>query len=488
MVNCSSRARVRASTYSSRAQGRAWTPTSRFCMLFVSAVSLAAACSEDKTNPAEEELTDSGDPAVEMGDAGSGGVDVLPPLPEEITLPIVFAHGGAGSAQQYASQAMRFAANGYPQERIVAYDHDGAGFDVAQFLPGLDAVIDEARTRFGTEKVYLVGHSRGTLLSTNYLSMPDKAAKIAKYISLDGAPCPAGDIPCISPSQEILTGQKHVEVATSKESFVMQYQFLVGEEPAVVDIVKQKEPVVLSGRAVNFPQNTGREGSRLEFWEVDQRTGARVADEPLASFDIGADGDWGPVTVSPDKYYEQVLYTPGTTRYQHFYPQRYLRSSQLERLLSGPPDSPSRMNTNVGDNHVALTVLRMREWLPSDVLKVETKSESGDQSAPNVITDDNVSKMTNVMGRSVGEPIALYIHDDAATPGETTLAKLPWFPEQFFQSGMDVFIPGADPANGTITLTNLPRGDGSKPQTLNVPNWSSTDHVVTVVFSDFPQD
>jgi pimeloyl-ACP methyl ester carboxylesterase len=471
-------------------------PTSRFRMLVVSAVSVLAACSDDKSPPGGE-LSDSGEP-VEMQqdagtDAGSGGgsgtgTDPLPPLPDDVTLPIVFAHGGAGSAQQYASQAMRFAANGYPQDRIVAYDHDGAGFDVAQFLPGLDAVVEDARTRFGADKVYLIGHSRGTLLSTQYLAVPENAAKVAKYISLDGAPCPAVDIPCITPNQEMLTGQKHVEVATSKESFVMQYKFLVDQEPKVVDIVKQKAPVVLSGRAVNFPQNTGREGARLEFWEVDRATGKRVADEPLETFDIGADGDWGPVTVNPDKYYEQVLYVPGSNRYQHFYPQRFLRSSSLERLLSGPPDSPARMNTNVGDGHVALTVIRMREWLPSDALEIETASEAGNASEANVITEDNVSKMTAVMGRSVGEPIALYIHDDAATPGETTLEKLPWFHEQFFQAGIDVFIPGANPANGTISITNLPRGDASKPQQLNVPNWSSTEHVVTVVFSDFPQD
>jgi pimeloyl-ACP methyl ester carboxylesterase len=456
-------------------------PCFRLCMLFATAVSCALACSDsdDKDSPTDEPTKETGDPAVEPG------TDPLPPLPESVTLPIVFAHGGAGSAQQYASQAMRFAANGYPQERIVAYDHDGAGFDVEQFIPGLDQVVEDARKRFGTDKVYLVGHSRGTLLSTRYLAMPDKAAKVAKYISLDGAACPAG-IECISPSQETLPGQKHVEVATSKESFAKQYAFLIGDEPKVVDIVKQKAPVVLSGRAVNFPQNTGREGAKLDFWEVDPDTGKRVTDEPLASFDIGADGNWGPVTVSADKHYEQVLYAVGGTSFQHLYPQRFLRSSQLERLLSGPPDSPARVNTNAGDGHAALTVLRMREWMPSDVLAIKTESEAGDQSEENVVTMDNVSKTTNVMGRSVGEPIALYIHDDAATPGQTTLKKLPYFPDQFFQTGIDVFMPAADPANGTITITNQPRGDAEKPQTINVPNWSSTSHVITVVFSDFP--
>jgi hypothetical protein len=202
----------------------------------------------------------------------------------------------------------------------------------------------------------------------------------------------------------------------------------------------------------------------------------------------GADGAFGPVVVDPDKYYELVLYATDSDRYQHFYPQRYLRSSRLERLLSGPPDSPARLNSNVGDGHAALTVLRMREWMPSDVLEIGTRSEAGDQPSQNVVTESNVSKTTMTGGRSVGEPIAIYIHDDAATPGETTREKLPWFPDQFFQTGIDVFMPAADSPNGVISLRNLPRGDADKPQTLNVPNWSSTNHAVMVMFSDFPQD
>jgi pimeloyl-ACP methyl ester carboxylesterase len=464
--------------------------------LYLCAVALVAAsgagCSEDKPTQASDSAVEAADGSSDSPDAGqvhNGGTEPLAPLPEDVTLPIVFVHGGAGSAQQYASQAMRFAANGYPQERIVAYDHDGAGFEVEKFLPGLDAVIDEARERFDVEQVYLVGHSRGTLVSANYLMDPAQAAKVAKYISLDGGPCPAdGAIPCISPNQGTLPGQRHVEVATSRESFVEQYKFLVGEEPQVIDVVKQAAPVEISGRAVNFPQNTGRDGTRLEFWVIDPETGERTEDSPVKTFDIGPDGAWGPLVVSPDEYYELVLYTPGTSRYQHFYPQRYLRSSHLERLLSGPPESDSRLHTNVGDGHAALTVLRMREWMPDDVLEIGTTSESGDQTAQNVITEDNVSKATMVSGRSVGEPIALYIHDDAATPGETTLEKLPWFPEQFFQTGIDVYMPAAEPPNGTISLTSVPRGYTDKPQTLNVPNWSSTDHTVMVIFSDYPQD
>ena len=86
--------------------------------------------------------------------------------------------------------------------------------------------------------MYLVGHSRGTLVSDAVLADPAQAAKVAKYVAIDGAPCPAeSQVPCLAPNQAVLPGQAHVETATSKESFAMQYEFLVGEAPELVDIV-----------------------------------------------------------------------------------------------------------------------------------------------------------------------------------------------------------------------------------------------------------
>ena len=78
---------------------------------------------------------------------GTAGTDALPPLPLDKALPIVFVHGFAGSAQQWQSQAMRFVANGYPPERIIAYEHDGAGFDTASFVTGSRQVVDEVLAR-----------------------------------------------------------------------------------------------------------------------------------------------------------------------------------------------------------------------------------------------------------------------------------------------------------------------------------------------------
>lgn len=417
------------------------------------------------------------------------GVDPLPPLPDDVALPIVFVHGFAGSAQQFESQAIRFAANGYPQDRIVAYDHDGAGFDVPGYTSGLDEVVDAALADFDVEQVYLVGHSRGTGVSSSYLGDATRAAKVAKYVALDGAACPTV-VPCVAVTQASHPGQAHVEVATSKESFAAQYEFLVGEPPEVVDIVPQRQPVELSGRAVNFPANTGRDGATLDVWEIDAGTGARVDDAPHASFELGPDGDFGPFTAGSGVHYEYVLATPDSDQQHHLYLQPYVRSSGLVRLLSSPPDGPTRANTNVGDDHAAIIAMRMREWYANDrtdvagdqrdVLEVSTSGPGIDQEPVNAIT--------GFMGNGA---IGLHFHDDVATPGETTLAALPYFSQQPFQSGADVLMPAsasADEPDGTITVTNIPRGEVDRPQTLNVPNWPSSLHTISVVFTDYPVD
>lgn len=428
---------------------------------------------------------DSGGEGEEEQPRFPGGTDPLPPLTDDVALPIVFVHGFAGSAAQYQSQQMRFVANGYSADRIYAYDHDGQGVDFPGYVAGTDEIVDRAMADHGVTQVYLVGHSRGTSVSSQYLGDAGRAAKIAKYISLDGSGCAAAmtaGVPCIEPNQAMLPGEAHVEVATSAPSFAMQYEFLIGEAPEVTEIVAQAAPVVIGGRAVNFPQNTGRDGATLDVWEIDTDTAARLSETPVATFVLGPSGDWGPVTVAPDKHYELSLSSDDSTTQQHFYPQPFLRSTNFVRLLSGEPDAPTRMNTNTGPDHAAVIAMRMREWKPSDVLEITTTSGShGDQAMVDAITSDT--------GSDDGfASIAIHIHDDAATPGESSLDLLPYFPEQPFQTGVDVFMPAALPTDGTITARNLPRGDTTRPQVLRARNWPSSDHIITLMFSDFAQD
>ncbi len=452
----------------------------RSLALFVIAAAALAGCTSGGEDGSASSSDDASTSVSSTAPTSTiAGTDPLPALPDDLALPIVFVHGFAGSAQQYESQAMRFVANGYPQERIVAYDHDGAGLDIAAYTDGLTGVIDETLARFGVEQVYLVGHSRGTFVSSTLLEDPAQAAKVAKYVAIDGRPCPAA-VPCVAPTQAEFPGQSHVEVATSKESFAMQYEFLVGEPPAVVDIVEQREPVEISGRAVNFPANTGRDAT-LEIWAIDTDTGARRGDEPHVTVELGPDGEFGPVELETGGHYEYALSTDASPVTHHLYLQPYLRSSDLVRLLSSPPDGATRANTHTGAEHSALIVMRMREWHAEgdrDVLQVGVDGGSGPSAEP-------VDAIVEGVGNA---GIGLHLHDDAATPGVSSLGPLPYFSEQPFQYGVDVFLPASPDASGTITVTNLPRGDSARPQTLRMPNWPSDEHSISVVFGDWAVD
>ena len=104
-------------------------------------------------------------------------------------VPIVFVHGAAGSAAQYETQARRFDGNGYPARYVRAFEYDSsfATNTFAQVIARLDATVDALRTEFGVDRVYLVGHSLGTFVSNTYLGDAGRAAKIAKYVGVDGS-------------------------------------------------------------------------------------------------------------------------------------------------------------------------------------------------------------------------------------------------------------------------------------------------------------
>lgn len=453
------------------------------CVGLIALMSTVSGCSGsdgggDDAAPRTTAAPDGGPPSSSSTLGDPEGTEPLAALPDDVALPIVFVHGFAGSAQQYESQAMRFVANGYPAERIVAYDHDGAGLDIEGYVAGLDEVVDQTMSDLDAEQVYLVGHSRGTTVSSAYLGDPTRAAKVAKYVAIDGQPCP-DVVPCVAPDQAAFAGQAHVETATSAESFAMQYEFLVGGEPEVVDIAPQREPVVLSGRAVNFPANTGRAETRLDVWEIDPDTGQRIGTAPLETFELDADGAFGPLEVKTGGHYEYALSSDASPTQHHLYPQPYVRSSNLMRLLSSPPDGATRTNTNAGDGHSSIIAIRMREWYAED-----DPDQPGDESDILEVSTDGSDPVNAIVDFVGNGAIGLHLHDDAASPAETTLAALPYFAEQPFQSGIDVFMPASPEADGTITITNHPRGDATRPQTFNVPNWPSSTHSISLMFAD----
>lgn len=422
-------------------------------------------------------------------------------------LPIVFVHGSAGSAAQYASVAKRFVSNGYPADRIRTFEYDSTSPAAIGAAPAaIDALVDQLRAEYGVERVNLVGHSLGTFVSANYLAQPARAAKIAHYVGVDGtsnAACGVADpgLDCmgifrgstgnVGGNNVYFNGmQSHVEVATSAESFAAQYRFFTGSDPATTLILPEPPgQVEIAGRAVNYPQNTGLDGGTLRIWEVNAATGQRKYATPLATMTLGPTGEWGPYKVNGQQHYEFELQRPDSSQVGNLYYQPFIRDDYWVRLLSALPNSGTIVNTVTGPDHAAAVVLRYREWWtthPSgmqDVLDVST-------TRPSAAGEPPVNALQNVISNGIavaGSAIGIHVHDNPADR-VSSVAVIPYFAAQPFQNGADVYMPAGDPASGTITFSNAPRGDTSRRQVLRTPNWPSSTNRIAINFNDYVQD
>jgi pimeloyl-ACP methyl ester carboxylesterase len=419
-------------------------------------------------------------------------------------LPIVFVHGGAGSALQYQSQAMRFASNGYGAP-VRAFEYNSGSFAAILAAPAaLEAFIDALRVETGAPQVYLVGHSLGTSISNSFLGNPDRADRVRKYVGIDGASNPScgvddPELDCMGifrgstgdvggNNRYFMNTQTHVQAASSAESFAHQYEFFTGSPPATTLVLPQPPgQVEIAGRSVFFPANSGTDGATLQIWEVDSATGRRKYDAPHAVFEIGPSGDFGPVSVNGQKHYEFRVIRPDTDLQGSIYTQPFLRSNTLWRVLNTPAGSAILANTNVSDGHTAAVVIRDKEWWSShpsgqnDILTITTRIPS---TGPAEVLEAPGDVLAGIGNGSIG----IHVHDDAATPGESTLALLPFFPTQPFQTGKDVYMPANDPPTGTISFVNAPRGDVERPQVINTPNWPSSQVRIGVYFQEYVQD
>jgi hypothetical protein len=418
--------------------------------------------------------------------------------------PIVFVHGFAGSAAQFESQAMRFESNGYPANYISAYEYDSAGglspqFPPASVLDGVDQVVDAALKNTGADKVDLIGHSLGTRVSQAYLnSSPERAAKVAHYVNIDGQT--ASELPGGVPTLALWAGKRppefmaagevtggtnvslpdvtHVECATCPEAFVEMYKFLIGRAPATDKILPEKsDKIELAGRAVIFPQNTGVQdpGAMLEIWEVDHKTGFRVGSQPLATYPIGGNGDWGPFQGKAGMNYEFTLVREALN--VHFYYEPFIRSDYLIRLNNEVPGKGLGSHMDAREGQSDMYISRNKEFW-------------GDQGAEN---DKLTINGTNIITPEICPlnhlVIAIFVYDNGAD-GKSDLSE----PIQyyftvisFFLSGADLYIPASDPPNATVSLILTPRGGSGATQVINVPNWSSTTDRMSVQFNDFIQ-
>ena len=454
-----------------------------------------------------------------------------PVAASEPQLPVVFVHGFSGSAQQYETQALRWASNGYPKP-VTGIDRLFVGFQLAH----LDAFIDALLAQTGDSKVYVVGHSAGTAVMTSYLnSSPERAARVAKYIGIDGATnatCPGGvdaggapNVPCagiwargsttrmVGPDHNVyLSEQGHTQSVTSPESFAAQYEFFTGEAPATTLILPERpQDVEIAGRALNFPNNTGMEGATLELYEVDPLTGARVRSTPRETVLVDASGNFGPWSVNGNKRYEiHVIRTApdGSTRHQHFYTEPWIRSDYLVRLNVSPIGSTlsEAIRANTGPAAGA-SISRQKEWWGSndvdaanvDVLDVRTSVPTDPwflarllclffgESLPTLCAVEDIGNIvTPGTAPYAASTIAMISFDVGADGVTDTSALVPLGP---FLSGIDAYMPAPDAEPNGVVGFHLNARRESKDQVIHTPNWPMDgDHFMSVIFREWTQD
>ncbi|WP_127504727.1 alpha/beta hydrolase [Actinoplanes solisilvae] len=396
--------------------------------------------------------------------------------------PVVFVHGSAGSALQFRTQAKRLASNGYPARIIEAHEYDSP--NIATILPqvyaGLDARIARLLETTGADRVDLLAHSLGTFVVQGYLnSAPERAARVAHYVNLDGRPAaaPPGGVPTLAvwgegdPARAVaggtnvsFPGQSHTQTVSSVESFREIFRFLRGREPRFRAVVPERGPARVSGRAVIFPSNAGLTGATLEVYPVGPLTGRRLSARPAYTQPLAGDGAFGPFPLRGDTRYEFAVVRPGVFTH-HFYFQPFLRSDSFLRLLAGRPGEGLGALVETGERHVALTFGRQKEWWGGE----------GDQlwiNGRNTLNAATAPRAKRVIGI-----FAFDRHGDGVTD---LTAPLPEFFAQTFITGADVYVPAG---RGIVSI--IARQRGGALAVVPVPAWPSSRHRISVEINDF---
>jgi pimeloyl-ACP methyl ester carboxylesterase len=131
----------------------------------------------------------------------------------------------------------------------------------------------------------------------------------------------------------VLPGLDHREVAFHPQAFKVIHTFIIGREPATLDVVPEPRPVlngIISGWANGAPTNLPLAGAAVEIYEVDPASGQRLG-QAVHQRTTSADGNWGPFPAKPAAYYEFVV-TAGGYPITHIYRTPFPRSSAYIHL------------------------------------------------------------------------------------------------------------------------------------------------------------
>jgi pimeloyl-ACP methyl ester carboxylesterase len=400
--------------------------------------------------------------------------------------PVLFVHGFESAGSNWATQSMRFESNGYPHLWVEELDYDSTAAvgNHEEVDKQLDEAITSLKVRTGKSQVDVVGHSEGTSVMYSYLTEGEKAAErrasVARYVNLDGQKSNPG-VPTLAlwagrgaPGRSMegatnvtIPNQTHVQSSTSSQSFQEIFKFFRNKLPKH-DLVATKN-ILLAGKALEFPQNSGLAGDTVQVWPVNSN-GVRTSTTPIASFSITdistGGGAWGPVAAKAGVRYEFALVKPGKTIHVYFEP--FVRSDYAIRLLGS---LPIEQHTGSSPKSSGGLMLRYKEYW-------------GDQPGEN---DELLVNGLNVCTAAlcpVSKLVNAYFAFNWENKEESSLNPDPVLSALPFIQGAQVYVPGSSPTNATVSYQLKSRGGGGV-RTLNIPNWEGTTDQVSIYWNDF---
>jgi hypothetical protein len=408
--------------------------------------------------------------------------------------PVLFVHGVESAGSNFASQEMRFESNGYPHAWVEALDYNSLGAAAENYNGEVEEQIEKAiaglKQRSGKSQVVVVGHSEGTKVMYHYLAESAKAAEhrasVAAYVNLDGQEenpgvrtlavwaersGPTGPEGRHMEGAENVTmpDMTHVQSATSAQTFIQIYKFFRKKLPRH-DIVPQRK-ILVAGKALEFPQNTGLAGYTVEVWPVNSN-GERSTSTPLTSIPITdgseAGGAWGPVAVKPKQRYEFALVSPGAAKTIHVYFEPFVRSDYAIRLLGSVP-----ISTEAGK-------------FPGRTGGVQIRYEEywGNEPGQNDELMINGLELCTPSLCPWEKKVNAYFAFDWEGKEESTLNEEPALSSLPFIQAAQVYLRGHTPTDEIVSYQlNSRRGGGLR--TLNVPNWEGTTNQVEIFWNDF---
>ena len=102
------------------------------------------------------------------------------------TTPVVFVHGYTGSASNWTTAMSVFRSAGWSSGNLFAYEYNSYGDNVTN-ARGLASYVNQVKSRTGADKVAIVNHSMGGLVSQYYLKVLGGNTNVSHLASIAGA-------------------------------------------------------------------------------------------------------------------------------------------------------------------------------------------------------------------------------------------------------------------------------------------------------------